>query len=192
VNATFRRLVDMLKLGGITAVFTALTGEYGFDEGAETGVSSLMDTWLTLRDLESNGERTRGIYVRKSRGMAHSNQIRELIVTNHGIDLTDVYIGPAGVLTGSARLAQEAQENAAERERQRDSERKRLVLERKRRHLEARVQLLQAKYEEEAAEIQREIEDAQDKEQMRHIDRVAMARKRHADIIGNGDQEADS
>jgi circadian clock protein KaiC len=124
--------------------------------------------------------------------MAHSNQIRELIVTNHGIDLTDVYIGPAGVLTGSARLAQEAQENAAERERQRDSERKRLVLERKRRHLEARVQLLQAKYEEEAAEIQREIEDAQDKERMRHIDRVAMARKRHADIIGNGDQEADS
>ena len=80
---------------------------------AKSGISSLIDTWLLLRDIELGGERNRGMYVLKSRGMAHSNQIREFLLTDHGVELKDVYIGPEGVLTGSLRLAQEAREQAA-------------------------------------------------------------------------------
>src|SRR5205807_95470 len=82
-------------------------------EATDFGVSSMVDTWISLRDLELGGERNRAIHIIKSRGMAHSNQIRQFLITDHGIDLVDVYIGAGQVLTGSARLAQEAVERAA-------------------------------------------------------------------------------
>jgi circadian clock protein KaiC len=107
-----------------------------------------------LRDMETGGERNRSLFVLKSRGMAHSNQIREFLLTDQGVDLVDVYVGPAGVLTGSMRLAQEAEERRAEMARQQDLEILRSNLEKKRRAMEAQIAALQAQFavEEEAVE----------------------------------------
>ncbi len=114
VKAMLMRLVDFLKMNQITGLFTSLTSGGGALEQTDVAISSLIDTWLLLRDIEIGGERNRGLYILKSRGMAHSNQIREFLLTDHGVELRDVYVGPSGVLTGSARLAQEAQEQAAQ------------------------------------------------------------------------------
>ena len=105
-------MLIFLKSNQITALFTSLTSNASILESTDVGISSLIDTWLLLRDIELSGERNRGMYVLKSRGMAHSNQIREFILTDHGVELREVYIGASGVLTGSARIAQEAHENA--------------------------------------------------------------------------------
>ena len=98
------RLIDFLKMKGITALYTDLTTDANVPALTDTAISSLVDTWLILRDLELNGERNRGLHILKARGMAHSNQIREFRLTNQGIELLDVYLGPDGVLTGSARV----------------------------------------------------------------------------------------
>ena len=182
-----RRLVDMLKSENITALFTALTSENGAPGASDTSISSLMDTWLTLRDIEANGERTRGMYVRKSRGMSHSNQIREFLFTNHGIDLRDVYIGPAGVLTGSARLSQEAEERVQAEQRSRALQRKRDILERKRRRLEERMDALRIRYQDEIAAVQLGIEAAENAERARGENRKAMAVMRWADSEANNE-----
>ena len=103
VKTLIMRIVDFLKVNQITALFTSLTPAECNRESSDVGISSLIDTWLLLRDIELNGERNRGMYVLKSRGMANSNQIREFVLTNHGVELRDVYIGASGMLTGSAR-----------------------------------------------------------------------------------------
>jgi|ERR1043166_3343558 circadian clock protein KaiC len=109
VKPTLMRLIDLLKRKQITGVFTSLVSSAStYDETSEVGVSSLMDTWLLLRNIESNGERNRAIFVLKSRGMEHSNKVREFIMSNKGIKLVDAYVGPEGVLVGSARVAHEA------------------------------------------------------------------------------------
>ena len=107
-RAMVTRLVDYLKAGQVTSLFTSLTQGGHALQQSEAAMSSLMDSWLLLQDFEGNGERNRVLYVLKARGMAHSNQIREFLISNRGIDLVDAYIGPSGVLTGSARAAQEA------------------------------------------------------------------------------------
>jgi circadian clock protein KaiC len=127
------RLIDFLKTEGITALFTGLTSAAQSSlEATEVGISSLIDTWLVVRDMETNGERNRGLYVVKSRGMAHSNQIREFILTSEGLDLVEVYAGPAGLLTGASRLAMEAREKADALASEQDIESMRIRLERKR------------------------------------------------------------
>ncbi len=191
VGSMLRRLVDMLKSSGITAVFTALTADRGVMDPTETGISSLMDTWLTVRDIEANGERTRGLYIRKSRGMAHSNQIREFLLTGHGIDLQNVYVGPSGVLTGTARLAQEAEERAEAERRGRWIEKKRATLERRKEGLDRRMDALRTRYEDEAAAIQRAIDEAETSERFRKESRAAMARRRRADPDGNRENLTD-
>ena len=153
VNSMLLRLVDFLKSRGITALMTNLTTADGAAEQTRVGISSVMDSWLLVRELELNGERNRGLYVLKSRGMAHSNQVREFLMTDAGIRLVDVYVGPQGVLTGSARLEQEALHAAEERVRSQDVARKRKQLEAKRRALEAQVSQLRAAFESEAAEL---------------------------------------
>ena len=112
VKSLLMRLIDVLKLHQITGLFTSLTVAGTSLEHTDVSISSLMDTWLLLRDIEYGGERSRGMYVLKSRGMAHSKQIREFMLTDHGVQLRDVYVGPAGVLTGTARSNQEAAEKA--------------------------------------------------------------------------------
>ncbi|GAB4534489.1 MAG: circadian clock protein KaiC [Anaerolineae bacterium] len=175
------RLVDFLKTRGITALFTDLTRGDGALEHTEVAISSLIDTWLLLRDIEIGGERNRGMYILKSRGMAHSNQIREFLLTPHGVELVDVYIGPGGVLTGSARLAQEAQENAARLARQQEIERRQRELERKRQALEAQIDALRAAFEAEEEELQQVIRQEQARETRLAQDRLAMAKSRYAD-----------
>jgi circadian clock protein KaiC len=113
IQAMLTRVVDMLKSKGVSALFTSLTHE-GIDGQSEAGISSLMDSWILLRNVESGGERNRLLFILKSRGTAHSNQVREFVLTNRGIRLMDVYVGQGEVLAGSARMVQEAKDRARE------------------------------------------------------------------------------
>jgi circadian clock protein KaiC len=153
VKAMLTRLLDEMKHNQITALFTTLTGAGGPLEQTEVGMSSLADTWLLLRDIEIGGERNRGLYILKSRGMAHSNQIREFLLTGKGVDLIDVYVGPSGVLTGSARISQETQERDIELSRQKELERRKLNVETKRKALEAQIASLRAQIQAEEQEL---------------------------------------
>ncbi len=110
IKSMLTRVIDFLKSRGATALFTSLTESSVSIESSEVGVSSLMDTWLLLRNMEMGAERNRLLFILKSRGMAHSNQVREFLLTDNGIHLKDVYVGLGTVLTGSARMAQEARD----------------------------------------------------------------------------------
>jgi circadian clock protein KaiC len=152
-QAMILRLVDFLKSRGVTALFTSLT--HGHVEHAMTDmqVSSLMDTWLLLCNRESNGEHNRQLYLIKSRGMAHSNQVREFVMTHDGILLRELYVGPEGVLTGSARVAQEARERARSIEQKHEMERRNLDFARRRRKIEAQIEELRAQLADEQSEL---------------------------------------
>lgn len=180
VSAMLVRLIDTLKSRGITALFTSLTSSSGSLERTDTMVSSLIDTWLILRDIELNAERNRALYLIKSRGMAHSNQLREFILTDHGVELLPVYTGPGGVLTGAARVAQEAQEQTAQLERTQAVDRQRRALERKRQALEAQIAALQAAFDAEQAEALLEIGAAEQQTQGLNAERTRMAQRRNA------------
>lgn len=182
VKTMLMRIVDFLKGNQITALFTSLTSTESALESSDVGISSLIDTWLLLRDIELNGERNRGMYVLKSRGMANSNQIREFILTDNGIKLREVYIGDSGVLTGSARIAQEAHENAGLLSRKQDIERKKRELERKRKVLEARVAALHADYKSEESEALKNIETEQNIIKLQERDKIEMAVSRKSVI----------
>jgi circadian clock protein KaiC len=149
VSAMLTRQVDFLKARGVTALFTSLISD---EEQTQTvqEVASLVDTWLLLKTLEGNGELNRTLYVRKSRGMAHSNQIREFLLTGQGIELADVYVGPQGVLTGSARQAQEAKELSDGAAKQEVLEERRVSLERRRESVQAQTAALWREFEDEA------------------------------------------
>lgn len=148
------RLIDFLKEKQITAVLTTLTDGSLAQEQTQIDISSLVDTWLLLRDIESGGERNRTIYILKARGLAHSNQIREFLLTNHGVELREVYLGEVGVLTGSARVTQEAKDASAAILGHQEIERKQLLLLRKRKVLDAQIAALQLELETEEQESQ--------------------------------------
>lgn len=169
------RLVDFLKAQGITAVFTNLTSQADDPEKTEVGISSLMDVWMLVRNLESNGERNRGLYILKSRGMWHSNQIREFMLTNHGAELREVYTGPAGVLTGTARTVQEARDQAEQASRQSKIVRRQRELARKRKAMEAQIAALRAAYDAEASEVEAAIEEGHRIETTLDRQRAALA-----------------
>ncbi len=152
VKAMCMRLVDFLKIRQITGLFTNLTAGGSALEQTDIAVSSLIDTWLILRDIELGGERNRSLNILKSRGMEHSNQIREFLLTSHGVELRDVYVGASGVLTGSARLAREAQEKAEALLRAQGVERQQRGVERKLGALEAQITALRAEFEAQATE----------------------------------------
>ncbi|MHB8762896.1 MAG: circadian clock protein KaiC [Deferrisomatales bacterium] len=139
VKSVLTRFVDFLKARQITSVFTDLTSDLPNSEHTNVGISSLMDTWILLRNLEQSGERNRGLFVLKSRGMPHSNQVREFRLGDDGIQLTDVYVGPEGVLMGAARAAQDAREKAAAVARRQELERAEQQLRRKRALVEAQI-----------------------------------------------------
>jgi circadian clock protein KaiC len=173
------RLIDTLKSREIACLFTNLSGGGNATETTEIDLSSLIDTWLLLRDIEFGGERNCGVHVLKSRGMAHSNQIREFLITNAGIELLDVSTGANGVLTGSARLAQEALERAAALSRSQELDRKRRDLERKRRAIEARIALMRAGFEADDEELSLVIAKDQTRESLLLADlqQIAISRK---------------
>ncbi len=182
VKTLLMRLVDFLKANQITALFTSLTSSEGNLESSDVGISSLIDTWLLLRDIELNGERNRGMYVLKSRGMANSNQIREFVLTNHGVELRDVYSGASGVLTGSARIAQEAHENAEVLTLKRGIEFKKREIARKRRALKAQIATLHADFESEESEAIKIIETEQEMIKRLEQDKMKMTVSRKAKI----------
>ena len=180
-EAMVLRLIDFLKSRQITAMFVNLTAGGDAWEHTDVGVSSLIDTWILLRDIELAGERNRGLYVLKSRGMKHSNQIREFLLTSDGIQLQDVYIGPEGVLTGSMRAAQEDCEKAAALARGQEIERKQRDLARKRAALEAQIAALRVEFEAVEDESKRVSEHDRAREQQLASDRSAAALRRGAD-----------
>jgi circadian clock protein KaiC len=154
LHSMLMRLIDFLKTKQITGFFTALTsGRNKEIEETDVGISSLIDTWIFARDVELNGERNRCIYVLKSRGMAHSNQVREFLMSKNGIRLLPVYIGSGTVLTGSARLSQEARERADNLLRQQTKEEQRRVLEGKRKALDAQIEAMRSELEQEEARV---------------------------------------
>ncbi len=147
VKSMLIRLIDFLQEEQITVMFTALSLNNVVSEQTDEGVSSLVDAWLLVRDIEYNGERNRGMYIMKSRGMKHSNQVREFVITDKGLDLVEVYLGPDGVLTGSAREAQILQEQTGEVLRDYAVGRKDREITRKRKLLEAKISSLQTEFE---------------------------------------------
>lgn len=178
VNAMVTLLIDFLKTEGITAFLTVLTENSGRLEATDVGISSLVDVWMLVRDIELSGERNRGLYILKARGMNHSNQIREFMLTAEGIKLLEVYLGPSGVLTGSARLALEEQERDTSTRLSDERELKLAQLEQKRRAMEAQIEALRAEFEANAAEIRQSIA-FEDRLESRLIDnRATMAKSR--------------
>jgi circadian clock protein KaiC len=155
VKSMFSRMIDYLKMKQITALCTNLTATNSSIEHTEIGISSMMDTWLLLQAIESSGERNRRLYLLKSRGMAHSNQVREFILSNTGAQLLDVYIGTNVVLTGSSRLTQEALDKALVLESQEDIESKQREIERKKKAIEAQITILHTQFEAEKEDLDR-------------------------------------
>jgi circadian clock protein KaiC len=152
VRAALLRMLDLLKSRGITALFTSLRTDGSLLDGTDQGLSSLMDSWIRLAYVEENGERNRVLYIIKSRGSSHSNQLREYRMTDSGIELIQAYIGPAGVLTGTARLTQEAREQVAAERRRHEADRRRRDLSRRREVIERQIADLQATLQEEEEE----------------------------------------
>jgi len=181
VKSMLIRLVDYLKVKGITTLLVNLTTSGSATEHTDTEISSLIDTWLLLRDIELNGERNRGLYVLKSRGMAHSNQIREFKLTDHGVELLDVYVGPGGMLTGSARLAQESRERAERLRAEQDVEEQQAALERKRHALESQISALRAEFAATEVEAKRLIRQGEQRRERLEQDAFAMGRSRQSD-----------
>jgi circadian clock protein KaiC len=180
VHSMILRLVDFLKARGVTALFTNLGAGAAESTTTEVQVSSLMDAWLLLYNRESNGEHNRQLHLLKSRGMAHSNQVREFILSSEGIRLQEAYVGPEGVLTGSARVAQEAKEKAALLVREQEMERRSRERKRRRREINAQIEALQAQLaieEEEGALLDRE---GAAREDQPTAERIAMAISRQA------------
>ena len=178
VSAMLMRQIYYLKSAGITAVMTSLT-EGGDDlEHTELNISSLVDTWLLTITMPSSGERNRGLYVLKSRGMAHSNQIREFLLSSEGVGLVPVYVGPDGVLTGSARAAAEAAQAATEQGWARESAELTEALELRRRAVETEVASLWADFEAEENRSQRRIQAGKKGEEALRLSRLEQGRQR--------------
>lgn len=186
VRSVLTRFIDFLKVKQTTAMFTSLTNATSPAETSDVGISSLIDTWLLVRDLESNGERNRALYVIKSRGMAHSNQIREFLITGHGVRLVPAYLGTHGVLTGTSRVIQESQESADQVRREHELERKRFNLQAKRKAMEAQIAVLRAEYEVAEKEVLSLLDEAESAGRQRETDRAAYAKSRFSNGAAHG------
>ncbi len=172
------RLVDFLKSQAVTAVFTSLVGGDISEGISGVGISSTMDSWLHVENVKNNLERNRALYVLKSRGMKHSNQLREFLITDEGIELMDVYPGSSGALMGAARLSQEAADRAARVLRLEEVKNSRSMLGEKRKLMEARIAAIRAEFDAEARQIERDVESAEDRESALAQGAADLARKR--------------
>ncbi len=186
VKAMLMRLIDFLQAEQITVMFTALSLNTIVNEQTDEGVSSLVDAWILVRDIESNGERNRGMYIMKSRGMKHSNQVREFIITDNGLDLVDVYLGQDGVLIGSAREAQQLEEITGERLRKFASNRKDVEIDRKRKVLNSKITSLQEEFESLKDDLNKVYLEDELKRSVIEENRQAILQKRNTKISNNG------
>lgn len=178
VKSILIRLIDFLQVEGITVLFTALTLNKIVNEQTDEGVSSLVDTWLLVKDIELNGERNRGIYIMKSRGMKHSNQVREFVITDQGVDLLDVYLGTEGILTGSAREAQQLSEVTGVELRTHAQSRKDREIERKRMVLDAKIASLKEEFESVQDELNKSYLEEDLRKQIMEKNRNQLTQKR--------------
>lgn len=181
VKSMIQRLVDHMKAKGITSLFTSLTTGERSEEATDVGISSLADTWLLLQDIEIGGERNRGMYILKSRGMEHSNQIREFVITRHGLDILDVYVGPEGVLTGSARLSQEARERDEKAAVLSEIARLESNMEKRRAVMEAQLAQIRSEFESEKNEYLNKIDQGRIRMKSLEQTSFSMAASRKAD-----------
>ena len=181
VKSMLTRFIDFLKAKEVTSLFTSLTSPGGPMEQSEVGVSSLMDTWIVLKDIEGQGERNRGLTIVKSRGMAHSNQFREFNLSGQGLLLTEVYLGASGALTGAARQAQIAEEEAAALARTEEIGRLTRQIERKRAVLESQLTVMRSEFEEQEEGIRRQITEVGGKDRAAAEQRTQAAHARKAD-----------
>jgi len=173
------RLIDFLQKEQITVMFTALTFNNAENEQKDEGVSSLVDTWMMVTDIEFNGERNRGMYIMKARGMSHSNQIREFVITDNGLELVEVFLGPEGVLTGSAREERVLQEKTETALKSYSQDRKDREIGRKNTLLEAQIQSLRSEFESVKEELNKiYLEDEFRKEVMlKNREQMTLARR---------------
>jgi circadian clock protein KaiC len=178
IHSTLLRMIDLLKVKSITTLFTNLIG-VGLTN-ADEGVSSLMDTWIGLHEVPGNGERNRGLYLLKSRGMSHSNQVREYLLTDHGVELLEPYLGASGVLTGSARLLQENEEKAAALREQQEVQRRRREFAKRRESTERQILEMRAALEAEAAELEALAQIDAQRDRVLDQDRAILASRRGA------------
>jgi circadian clock protein KaiC len=185
VKSMLSRLIDFLKMKQITAFCTDLTSTNSSVECTAVGISSLMDTWLLLKVMEESGERNRGLYILKSRGMEHSNQVREFCLTDNGAQLRDVYVGSGMVMTGAARVAQEARDRLEILSRNHDVERKQRDIERKKALIEAQITALRASFEVEKDELEQAIAREKLHQEVLAEETQAMARNRKADELAS-------
>jgi circadian clock protein KaiC len=186
VKSMLVRLLDFLKSKQITLLCTSLTRSGDNEQESEVGISSLMDTWLLVRNLEAGGERNRGLYVLKSRGMAHSSQVREFVLSNKGIGLIDVYVGGGTVLTGSARIAQEARERAEALATQQEIDAKQREIERERAVAEAEIAALRAKVKIGEEDLKRLSNGSLARAQALATSQSELSRRRMADAPASG------
>ncbi|HET9718603.1 MAG TPA: circadian clock protein KaiC [Solirubrobacteraceae bacterium] len=185
LKSVISRKIDDMKGRGITAMMTTLA--QSADDGSGLGVSSLIDTWIDLSNIELDGERNRGVNILKSRGMAHSNQVREFQLTDNGIYIRDVYAGDHGVLMGSARRAQEARDRAEKIGQEVAADAKRRLLATRRSALEAQIAAIRDQLESETLELQAQIEAGERRERQLEADRASVAVGRTgAPASGNG------
>jgi circadian clock protein KaiC len=182
VKSILTRLFDYLKMKGITLLMTDLTPPGGPQEHTNVEISSLIDTWILIRNVETNGERNRALYIMKSRGMAHSNQVREVLLSDKGIDLVDVYTGTGEVLTGTARQIQEAQESAGRLNKEKLARKKMRDQENKIKFLKAKIEALCAECDSESEEFQAILEDVKQNESILNQETSDIARLRKADF----------
>ena len=186
VKAMLIRLIDFLQAEQITVMFTALALNTIISEQTDEGVSSLVDAWLLVRDIESNGERNRGLYIMKSRGMKHSNQVREFVITDEGLDLVDVYLGTEGVLIGSAREAQQLIEVTSDVLRKHALTRKDVEITRKRKVLEAKIASLQEEFDSVQDELNKSYIEEDLKKEVLEKNRRQMIQNRQSKSSNNG------
>ncbi|MBE7170855.1 MAG: circadian clock protein KaiC [Williamsia sp.] len=179
VKSMLIRLIDFLQEEAITVMFTALTFNKDATVQTDEGVSSLVDAWILVKDIEWNGERNRGIYIMKSRGMKHSNQVREFVITDNGLELVDVYLGPEGVLTGSAREAQQLSEATGIELRTHALNRKDRELDRKRLVLEAKIASLREEFESVQDELNKSFQDEDLKKEIMERNREQLTKNRN-------------
>jgi circadian clock protein KaiC len=178
VKSMLIRLIDFLQTEEVTVMFTALTLSTGTSEQTDEGVSSIVDAWLLVRDIEANGERNRGMFIMKSRGMKHSNQVREFVITDSGLDLVDVYVGPDGVLVGSAREEQQLKEATGVALRSHATTRKDKEIERKKTVLQAKIASLQEEFESVKEELNKTYIEEDLKNEILKKNREEMSTKR--------------
>ena len=180
VQSALLRIVDLLKSRGITGLFTSLMHHAAPADSMDLGLSSLMDSWVRLANEEANGEMNRTLYVVKSRGMSHSNQVREYVMSGAGIGLIAPYVGPEGVLTGSARLSQAAREQAARNRRAQEAERRGRELARRRAAMERQIEEMRAALEAEEREGRLLLQEDNLREAGLDAERDVMSRHRNA------------